>query len=71
MNLFQGEIGKQYIIKKIETQDEELDVFLFTLGCYSGEPINKVSQTKNFCIVYIKDARYSIDKELAQAIILE
>lgn len=71
MNLFQGEIGKQYIIKKIETQDEELNAFLFTLGCYSGEPISKVSQTKNFCIVYIKDARYSIDKQLAQAIILE
>ena len=71
MNLFQGEIGKQYIIRKIETQDEELNAFLFTLGCYSGEPISKVSQTKNSCIVYIKDARYSIDKELAQAIILE
>ena len=68
MNLCQAEEGKEYIIKSIQTDDEELDSFLFSLGCYSGEPITVIAHKKGGCIVAIKDARYNIDKELAGAI---
>ena len=70
MNLREAIEGKEYIIQKIVTDDEELDAFLFSLGCYSGEPITVVSHLKRSCIVSIKDARYNIDKELAEAIIV-
>ena len=70
MNLTQVQQGKEYIIQRIETQDEELDSFLFTLGCYSGEPITVVSRRRGSCTVSIKDARYHIDKQLARAIIV-
>ena len=68
MNLTQVEIGKEYIIKSIETQDEELDAFLFSLGCYSGEAITVISHLRGGFVVAIKDARYTIDKQLAEAI---
>ena len=70
MNLREAQEGTEYIIKRIETDDEELDAFLFSLGCYSGEPITVVSHLKSSCVVSIKDGRYSIDKELAEAIIV-
>ncbi|MGN0431309.1 MAG: FeoA family protein [Lachnospiraceae bacterium] len=70
MNLAEAEIGKEYIVKEILTDDEELDAFLFTLGCYSGEPITVVSHMKNGCVVSIKDGRYNIDNRLAAAIII-
>lgn len=70
MNLREAIEGKEYIIQEIVTDDEELDSFLFSLGCYSGEPITVVSHLKRSCIVSIKDARYNIDKELAEAIIV-
>ncbi len=68
MNLYSAEEGKEYIIKSIETDDEELNSFLFTLGCYSGEPITVISHMRSGCIVSIKDGRYDIDKALACAI---
>ena len=68
MNLRDVQEGKEYIIEKIVTNDEELDAFLFSLGCYSGEPITVISQLKKSCIVSIKDGRYNIDKDLAEAI---
>ncbi len=68
MNLSQAQEGKEYIIREIETDDEELDAFLFSLGCYSGEPITVISHLKGCSIVSIKDGRYSIDKGLARAI---
>lgn len=68
MNLLAAEEGKEYIVKSIETDDEELDAFLFSLGCYSGEPITVVSRLKGGCVVSIKDGRYNIDNELAEAI---
>ena len=68
MNLFSAQEGKEYIIKQIETDDKELNAFLFSLGCYSGEPITVISRLKGGCIVSIKDGRYSIDKRLAEAI---
>ena len=70
MNLTMAEEGKEYIIQQIETDDEEMDAFLFSLGCYSGEPITVISHLKGGCIVSIKDGRYTIDKQLAQAIII-
>lgn len=68
MNLLQAEVEKEYVIKGIVTDDEEMDAFLFSLGCYSGEPITVISHLKGGCIVSIKDARYTIDNELAEAI---
>ena len=70
MTLSMAEEAKEYIIQRIETDDEDLDSFLFSLGCYSGEPITVVSRKKNSCVVSIKDARYSIDTQLADAIIV-
>lgn len=70
MNLRLAEEGKEYIIKAIETDDEELDAFLFSLGCYAGEPITVVSRRKSGCTVSIKDGRYNIDNALAEAIIV-
>jgi ferrous iron transport protein A len=70
MTLRDAELGIEYIVKSIETDDEELDAFLFSLGCYSGEPITVVSRRKKSCVVSIKDGRYSIDNDLAEAIII-
>lgn len=70
MNLTFAQEGKEYIIKAIETDDEELDAFLFSLGCYSGEPITVISHLKGGCVVSIKDGRYNIDNQLAEAIII-
>ena len=70
MNLMSAQEGKEYIIRGIETDDEEMDAFLFSLGCYSGEPITVVSHLKKSCVVSIKDARYNIDRELASAILI-
>ena len=68
MNLTEAQAGVEYIIKNIETDDEELDSFLFTLGCYSGEPITVISHLNGGCVVAIKDGRYNIDNQLAEAI---
>lgn len=70
MNLREVEEGKEYIINRIETDDEELDAFLFSLGCYSGEAITVVRRMKSGCVVAIKDGRYNIDNQLAEAIIV-
>ena len=70
MNLKQAEEGIEYIISAIETDDEELNAFLFSFGCYSGEPITVVSHLKGSCVVSIKDGRYNIDSQLAEAIII-
>ena len=70
MNLSIAEEGKEYIIQRIETDDEDLDAFLFSLGCYAGEPITVVSRRKGGCTVSIKDGRYNIDNQLATAIII-
>ena len=70
MTLLTAEIGKEYIIQRIETDDEELDAFLFSLGCYSGEPVTVISRRRGGCTVSIKDGRYNIDNQLAEAIII-
>ncbi len=71
MNLLYAEEGKEYIVDRIETDDEELDSFLFSLGCYSGEPITVVARRRGGLTVSIKDGRYSIDPQLAEAIIVK
>ena len=68
MNLWEAKEGEEYIIKEIVTDDEELNAFLFSLGCYSGEPITVITHRKGGCVVSIKDGRYNIDTDLAQAI---
>ena len=70
MNLASAQEGKEYIIKAIETDDEDLNAFLFSLGCYSGEPITVVSRRKNNLVLSIKDGRYNIDSQLAEAILV-
>ncbi len=70
MSLAEAKEGKEYIIVDIKTDDEELNAFLFSLGCYSGEPITVISHLKGGSIVSIKDGRYSVDNQLAQAIIV-
>ena len=68
MTLLDAKEGEEYIIKDIATDDEELEAFLFTVGCYTGEPITVVSHLKGGCVVSIKDGRYNIDTDLAKAI---
>ena len=70
MTLVDANIGEEYIIKNIATDDEELNSFLFSLGCYSGEPITVISRRRGGCTVAIKDGRYNIDNQLAAAIII-
>ena len=70
MNLLQAQEDREYIIQRIETDDEELNAFLFSLGCYSGEPITVVSRRRGGCTVAIKDGRYNIDSQLAEAILV-
>lgn len=68
MNLTEAVVGQEYIIRSIVTDDEELDAFLFTLGCYSGEPITVIARRKGGLTVSIKDGRYNVDNQLAGAI---
>ena len=70
MNLKSAKEGKEYIVQRITTNDEELDAFLFSLGCYSGEPITVIARQRKACTVSIKDGRYNIDSQLAEAIII-
>ena len=68
MNLIEAAEGQEYIIKEIVTDDEELNAFLFSLGCYTGEAITVIAHRKGGCTVSIKDGRYNIDNQLAEAI---
>ena len=68
MNLSNAELGREYIIKRVDTDDAELNGFLFSLGCYSGEPITVISRRRATCVVSVKDGRYCIDSRLAAAI---
>ena len=71
MTLLNAEEGKEYVVLSINTDDEDLNSFLFSLGCYSGEPITVVTKRKHGCVISIKDGRYSIDNALAEAIVIE
>ena len=70
MNLTKALEGQEYIIRQLETDDEEMDAFLFSLGCYSGEPITVISRNRSGYMVSIKDGRYNIDKQLAETILI-
>ena len=70
MSLLAAKDGVEYTINNIITEDEEMDAFLFSLGCYSGEPITVISRRRGGCTVSIKDGRYNIDNQLAEAIII-
>ncbi len=71
MTLLSAKEGREYIIQSLKTEDEELEAFLFSLGCYEGEPITVVSFRKSGCTVSIKDGRYNIDNQLADAILIK
>lgn len=71
MSLLQAAEGKEYIVRAVQTQDEELDNFLFSLGCFSGEPITVVSRRRSGCTVAIRDGRYNIDNQLASLIAVQ
>lgn len=71
MNLTDAELGREYKINDIVTDDDELNAFLFTLGCYSGEPITVVSRLRGGYVVSVKDGRYNIDKNIAEAILID
>lgn len=68
--LINAEPGQTYIIKEINTEDDEMNSFLFRLGCYPGEPITLISKKRKSCIVVIKDGRYNLDQMLSEAIII-
>lgn len=70
MTLLDAHNGKEYIVTRINTDDDALNSFLFSLGCYSGEPITVVSRRRNNCTIAVKDGRYSIDNQLAAAIMI-
>ena len=70
MKLTEALEGKEYVVQRIETEDEELDAFLFSLGCYSGEPITVIARRRGGCTVSIKDGRYNIDSQLSDAIVV-
>ncbi len=70
-SLVHAHLEQEYAIALIETQDQSIKDFLFTLGCYPGEKITVISNVANQYVIVIKDARYSIDGNLAAAIILE
>ena len=71
MNLNDANVGETYIVEDIETDDEELKAFLFSLGCYSGEPVTVISHLKVGCTVSIKDGRYNIDNGIASAVLIK
>lgn len=68
MTLNDAREGQEYFVRSIDTNDEELNAFLFSLGCYEGEPITVIAHRKGGCVVSIKDGRYNMDDQLAQAI---
>ena len=68
MTLFDARVGEEYRIRSVETGDDELEAFLFSLGCYAGEPITVITRTRTAFIVSIKDGRYNMDRQLAQVI---
>lgn len=70
MNLTNAQAGSEYIIRDIVTDDADMDAFLFSLGCYAGEPVTVISQLRGGCIISVKDGRYTIDNELASAIVI-
>ena len=71
MNLNEVKLEKEYIVREVSSEDEELNAFLFSLGCYCGEPITVLARRKRGCTVAIKDAKYHIDRRLADSILVE
>ena len=71
MSLMKAKEGREYTIRNVMSNDEEMNAFLFSLGCYSGEPVTVISRMRRSCVIAVKDARYNIDSQLADAIIVE
>ena len=71
MTLLNATLGREYTVQRIDTDDQELNAFLFSLGCYAGEPITVISRRRGCCIVSIKDGRYTIDRQLADTVSIQ
>ncbi|MGM0651531.1 MAG: FeoA family protein [Bacillota bacterium] len=70
LNLTEANINSPYVIKGVDTKDENMKEFLFTLGCYEGETITVLSLFPENYVINVKDSRYSIDEDLARAILI-
>ncbi len=71
MNLLKAKLNTEYIVKEILSNDESMKEFLFSLGCYPDEKVLVISRLASNLIISVKDARYSIDEDLAKCIILK
>ncbi len=71
MNLKEAQEGIEYTVMGIDTDDEELDAFLLSLGLYVGAPVTVVSRVSGGSVLSIKDGRYCIDNKLAEVIFIE
>ncbi len=69
-NLVEAAINVPYVIRDVNTPDLKMKEFLFTLGCYPGETVTVISVLAENYVINVKDARYSIDTELARAILV-
>ncbi|MDW7685284.1 MAG: FeoA family protein [Bacillota bacterium] len=69
-NLTHADINLPYVIKGIDAHDEGTKDFLFTLGCFEGEKVTVITVLADNYIINLKNARYSIDKGLAKAILI-
>ena len=69
MKLPEGQKGTIYKIKSIKG-NEEINKFLFTLGCFEigVKSISIVKKMYSNLIINIKGGRYGIDNDLAEAI---
>ena len=68
MLLTQANENTTHIISGIETEDEDMKAFLFSLGCYKGQEISLITKKKHSLVISLKEARYNIDTCLGEAI---
>lgn len=70
MLLSQGAANESYKVSDIQVTDEAMGDFLFSLGCYPGEKVTLLSKLRSNFVIHVKNARYSIDQDLAQSIVV-
>lgn len=68
MTLFDAKELTEYTIKSINTNNEEVRNFLFSLGFVIGETATVILKQKHGIVVLIKESRYSLDREIAETI---
>ena len=70
LDLTNADLNTPYTIKRINAREEGMKEFLFALGCYEGEKVTVISVLAQNIVIHVKDARYSIDEDLARAILI-